>query len=111
MRLMIYYFISFICGLVTPASAGIGAEYAMRALHPSAVPTGHATPLEFFVLFVGVALLCVFLFLVIDVFYARFFLPRKSPKTRHFLLNLLLYLLMCLGGWILSAQLADWMGL
>lgn len=111
MRLAVYYYISLVWGLITPALAGVGAEYAMAALRPDASPPGRATPMEFLLLFAGAAFLCALLFLVFNIVFARFILPEGSPRTRHFLLNLLIYLLMCLGGWALGVCLAGWLGL
>ncbi|MBR5381780.1 MAG: hypothetical protein IK136_04075 [Oscillospiraceae bacterium] len=111
MRVLIQYTVSFFWGLATPALAGVGAEYARDLLWPSGPPQGHATPMDFFLLLVGVALLCAFLFLVFDVIWSRFVLSDGSPRVRHFIFCLLLYLLMCVGGWFAGVWLAGWLGL
>ena len=108
MKVLIQYVLAFFWGLVTPALAGVGAEYAKDALRPSNAAQG---PTGFFLLLVGAALLCALLFLVFDVIYSRFILSEGSPKTRHSLSCLVLYLIMCVGGWFAGVWLAGRLGL
>ena len=103
MKILIQYILAFFWGLVTPSLAGIGAEYARDVLRPSGPAPGLT---EFFLLLAGIALLCVVSFLVFNVLYSRLVLPEKSPRTRHFLLTLLLYVFMCAVGWFLGVWLA-----
>ena len=69
---------------------------------------GHSTPVEFFLLFIVIGGLCLGAFLVADLISAATFLPENGKRRRHFFLALLLYIVVCVGGWLVLALLETW---
>ena len=64
--------------------------------------------MEFFLLFIVIGGLCLGAFLVADLISAATFLPENGKRTRHFFLALLLYIVVCVGGWLVLALLESW---
>ena len=93
------YFITVIWGFLTPVLALDGAQQVLTSIKENAEAQGHSTPVEYVLLFFLIAGVCVLGFLAFDAFFSAFALPRDGKRFRHFLLNLLLYMILVPVGW------------
>ncbi len=94
------YFITIVWGFLTPVLALDGAQQTLAALTAGKEGQGHSTPVEYVLLFVAVAGVCVIGFLLFDALFSAFALPKDGKRLRHFFLNLLLYIILVPTGWL-----------
>ncbi len=104
---VIHYLLTTVWGFATPALMGWGAQAALEYITSGSERMGHSTPVEYFMLFILIGGLCFGAFLLYDFVYALVFLP-MGRKKRGFFYGLLLYILVCLGGWLVVGFLAVW---
>ncbi len=93
------YFITIIWGFLTPVLALDGAQQVLKLMKENAETQGHSTPVEYVLLFLLTAFVCVIGFLAFDALFSAFALPKDGKRLRHFLLNLLLYIILVPTGW------------
>ena len=103
MRHWVHYLTAAAWGLATPVLMAWGAQAALEYLTSCKERMGHSTPVEFLFLLLGIGVLCLGAFFVADLLSAVLFLPENGKRTRHFFLALLLYILVCVGGWLALA--------
>ena len=103
MRHWMHYLLTTLWGLATPVLMGWGSQEIIEFFTSGQERLGHSTPVEFFMLFIVIGGLCLGAFLVADLLSAAMFLPENGKRTRHFFLALLLYLAVCVGGWLVLA--------
>ena len=108
MRHWIHYLLTTAWGLATPVLMGWGSQTILDYATSGQERMGHSTPVEFFLLFIVIGGLCLGAFLVADLISAATFLPENGKRTRHFFLALLLYVVVCVGGWVVLALLEKW---
>ena len=108
MRHWIHYLLTTAWGLATPVLMGWGSQTILDYATSGQERMGHSTPVEFFLLFLGIGALCLGAFLVADLISAATVLPENGRRTRHFFLALLLYVVVCVGGWVVLALLEKW---
>ena len=108
MRHWIHYLLTTAWGLATPVLMGWGSQEIIEFFTSGKERMGHSTPVEFFLLFIVIGGLCLGAFLVADLISAATFLPENGKRTRHFFLALLLYIVVCVGGWLVLALLESW---
>ena len=102
MRHWIHYLLTTLWGLATPVLMGWGSQEIIEFFTSGKERLGHSTPVEFFLLFIVIGGLCLGAFLVADLLSAAMFLPENGKRTR------LLYLIVCVGGWLVLALLETW---
>ena len=105
MRHWIHYLLATVWGFATPVLMGWGSQAIIEFFTSGKERIGHSTPVEYFMLFVVIGGLCLGAFLVADLLSAALFLPENGKRTRHFFLALLLYVAVCVGGWLVLALL------
>lgn len=105
MKPAIHYILTTIWGLATPILMGYGAQALLKEATSGSEHIGHSTPLEFLVLFFFIGLLCLGAYLIYDLIYVLFLLPKEGKRAKRFFQSLLLYVLVCLGGWLVLALL------
>ena len=93
------YFITIVWGFLTPVLALDGAQQALDALTKDVERRGHSTPVEYILLFLAIAGVCVLGFLLFNGLFSAFALPKDGKRLRHFVLNLVLYLVLIPLGW------------
>ena len=103
MRHWIHYLLATAWGFATPVLMGWGSQAIIEFFTSGKERMGHSTPVEYFLLFIVIGVLCLGAFLVADLLSAAMFLPENGKRTRHFFLALLLYLAVCVGGWLVLA--------
>ena len=108
MRHWMHYLLTTLWGLATPVLMGWGSQAILDYATSGKERLGHSTPVEFLLLFLGIGALCLGAFLVADLISAATFLPENGKRTRHFFLALLLYIVVCVGGWVVLALLESW---
>lgn len=106
MSYKIHYLLAAVSGLVSPVLMVVGTMFFLEEVQ-SKEHMGHGTPVEFFIVFLLIGLLCLGLFLVLDLVSAVVFLPKEGRRRRHFLLALLLYLFVVIFGWFMIVILED----
>ena len=105
MRYWIHYLLTTAWGFATPVLMGWGSQEIIEFSTSGKERMGHSTPVEYFMLFIVIGGLCLGAFLVADLLSAALFLPENGKRTRHFFLALLLYIAVCVGGWLVLALL------
>ena len=100
-----------IWGFLTPVLALDGAQQALAALTAGKEGQGHSTPVEYVLLFLLIAGVCVLGFLAFDALFSAFALPKDGKRLRHFLLNLLLYIILVPTGWFAVILVVSVLGL
>ena len=105
------YFITIVWGFLTPVLALDGAQQALTAMTKGAEKQGHSTPVEYFLLFAAIAGVCVLGFLLFNALFSAFALPKDGKRFRHFLLNLLFYIILIPTGWLAVVFLVSVLGL
>ncbi len=106
MRHKIHYLLTALWGMASPALMGWVTMSFLEKVQ-SKEHMGHGTPVEFIIVFLLIGLLCLGLFLVLDLVSAVLFLPKDGRRKRHFLLALLLYIVVVLFGWLVIAALEN----
>ena len=106
MRHKFHYLLTALWGLASPALMGWGTMSFLEKVQ-SKEHMGHGTPVEFVIVFLLIGLLCLGVFLVLDLVSAVLFLPKDGRRKRHFLLALLLYIVVGFFGWLVIAVLED----
>ncbi|MBO4853337.1 MAG: hypothetical protein J5477_06875, partial [Schwartzia sp.] len=87
------------------------AQQALAALTAGKEGQGHSTPVEYVLLFLLIAGVCVLGFLAFDALFSAFALPKDGKRLRHFLLNLLLYIILVPTGWFAVILVVSVLGL
>ena len=105
MRTAIHYSLTALWGLATPILMGYGAQSLLTKVTEKSEHIGHPTPLEYIVLFFFIDLLCLGAYLIYNLLWVLFLLPKDMKRAKNFFLSLLLYVLICLGGWLVLALL------
>lgn len=105
------YFITVVWGFLTPVLALDGAQQTLAAMTAGKEGHGHSTPVEYILLFLVVAGVCVLGFLVFDALFSAFVLPKDGKRLRHFILNLLLYIILVPTGWFAVILIVSVLGL
>lgn len=105
------YFITVVWGFLTPVLALDGAQQTLAAMTAGKEGQGHSTPVEYILLFLVVAGVCVLGFLVFDALFSAFVLPKDGKRLRHFILNLLLYIILVPTGWFAVILVVSVLGL
>ena len=105
------YFITVVWGFLTPVFALDGAQQTLAAMTAGKEGQGHSTPVEYILLFLLVAGVCVLGFLVFDALFSAFALPKDGKRLRHFILNLLLYIILVPTGWFAVILVVSVLGL
>ena len=105
------YFITVVWGFLTPVLALDGAQQTLAVMTAGKEGQGHSTPVEYILLFLLVAGVCVLGFLVFDALFSAFVLPKDGKRLRHFILNLLLYIILVPTGWFAVILVVSVLGL
>lgn len=105
------YFITVVWGFLTPVLALDGAQQTLAAMTAGKEGQGHSTPVEYILLFLLVAGACVLGFLVFNALFSAFVLPKDGKRLRHFILNLLLYIILVPTGWFAVILVVSVLGL
>ena len=107
MKPVIHHVLTVLWGLATPILMGYGAQALLTEATADSEHIGHPTPLEFIVLFFFIGLVCLGVYLIYDLLWVLFRLPKEAKRVKCFFQSLLLYVLVCLGGWIVLALLEE----
>ena len=107
----IQYFITAVWGFLTPSLAFDGAQQLRDVMIAGMEAQRQPTPTEYIVLFVLAAGGCVLAFLLFDVLFSAWVLPKDGRRFRRFLLNLLLYIVLVPVGWLAVTRLVSALGL
>ena len=94
-----HYLLALLLGLATPGFMGAGTTAFLEEVY-SKEHMGHGTPVEFIIVFLFIGVLCLGLFLILDLVSAIMILPKDGRRKRHFLLAMLLYVSVGLMGWV-----------
>ena len=105
------YFISIVWGFLTPVLALDGAQQALDAMTKDVERRGHSTPVEYILLFLAIAGVCVLGFLLFDALFSAYALPKDGKRFRHFVLNLLVYIVLVPVGWLMVVFVVSVLGL
>lgn len=105
------YFITVLWGFLTPVLALDGAQQVLKSIKENAETQGHSTPVEYVFLFLLIAGACMLGFLAFNALFSAFALPKDGKRFRHFVLNLLFYILLVPTGWlavVFVASVLEW---
>lgn len=104
------YFITAVWGFLTPSLAFDGARQALAMAKGGEEARAQATPAEHVLFLLLAAFACVLAFLLYDALFSAFALPRHGKRFRHFILNVILFVLLVPLGWLAVTLLSPGIG-
>ena len=84
MRTAIHYSLTALWGLATPILMGYGAQALLTEATEKSEHIGHPTPLEFIVMFFFIGILCLGAYLIYDLLWVLFLLPKEPEVPKNY---------------------------